>query len=62
MKSLNTASRKMFDDIFQLINQISEKSEVNILWYYKTDDDDIEEIGHDFEEYTKASFELIAID
>ena len=47
--------------IFKVINLISEKSDVKILWYYDYGDDDIQEIGVDFKEFTKASFELISI-
>lgn len=61
MNLLNTSSTKIFADIFKMINEISEKSEVKILWYYNYGDDDIQEVGVDFKEFAKASFELVAV-
>ena len=39
MNLLNTSSSKLFSDIFKMINIISEKSEVKVLWYYNYGDD-----------------------
>jgi hypothetical protein len=61
MTLLNTSSRKAFIDIFELLNSILKKSDLKILWYYNSCDEDIEEVGLDFKEYSKASFELICI-
>lgn len=61
MDLLNTSSTKIFADIFKMINNISEKSDVKILWYYNYGDDDIQEVGVDFKEFAKASFELVAV-
>lgn len=61
MNLLNTSSTKIFADIFIMINSISEKSEVKILWYYNYGDDDIQEVGVEFKEFAKASFELVAV-
>ena len=63
MDLLNTSSTKLFIDIFKIINKIVEsgKSSVNITWYYNYGDDDIQEVGVDFKEYCKASFELIPV-
>ena len=61
MNLLNTSSTKIFVDIFQIINIISEKSDVLISWLYNYGDDDIQEIGVDFKEYTKATFEIVPI-
>jgi hypothetical protein len=60
MNMLNTASTKIFVDIFKLINDISEKSEVKILWYYNYGDDDIHEVGTDFRDFVNAPFEMVA--
>ncbi|MDA3954206.1 MAG: DUF1987 domain-containing protein [Bacteroidales bacterium] len=63
MNLLNTSSTKLFSDIFKIINKIVEsgKSTVNIIWYYSYGDDDIQEVGVDFKEFTKANFELVAV-
>ena len=63
MNLLNTSSTKIFVDIFKLINKIIEsgKSTVNIIWYYAYGDDDIQEVGVDFKEFTNAEFELVPV-
>jgi len=63
MDLINTSSSKLFIDIFKKINKIidSGNSDVNIVWYYNYGDDDIQEIGVEFKEFTKAPFELVAV-
>jgi len=61
MNLLNTSSSKVFSDIFKMINIISKKSDVKVLWYYNYGDDDIQEVGVDFKEYANVSFELVAV-
>ena len=61
MNLINTSSSKMFVDIFKKINLISEKSDVKISWYYSYGDDDIQEIGVDYKEFSKVPFEIIPI-
>lgn len=61
MNLLNTSSTKLFMDIFKVINLISEKAEVKVLWYYSYGDDDIQEVGVDFKEFTHVNFELVPV-
>jgi hypothetical protein len=61
MNLLNTSSSKIFMDIFKLINQVADKSEVKVLWYYSYGDEDIQEIGVDFKEFTHVNFELVPV-
>ena len=61
MNLLNTSSTKIFTDIFKMINEISEISDVKIIWYYNYGDADIQEVGVDFKYFAKASFELVAV-
>ncbi|MBI9053198.1 MAG: DUF1987 domain-containing protein [Bacteroidales bacterium] len=61
MNLLNTSSSKIFSDIFKMINTISKKSEVKVLWYYNYGDEDIQEVGVDFKEFSKLDFELVPV-
>ena len=63
MNLLNTSSTKLFIDIFKKINKIvdSGSSEVNVVWNYNYGDDDIHEVGLEFKEFSKATFELVAV-
>jgi len=60
---LNTTSTKLFIDIFRKINKIVEYDgvEVNVIWNYTFGDDDIHDVGLEFKEFCKASFELVAV-
>jgi hypothetical protein len=62
MNLLNTSSTKIFIDIFKILSIIVDSdNSVNIVWYYTYGDDDIQEVGVDFKEYTKAEFELVPV-
>ena len=63
MNLLNTSSTKMFIDVFRKINKLAESgnTEVNIIWFYIYEDEDIHDVGVEFKEFCKASFELVAI-
>jgi hypothetical protein len=61
MNLLNTSSTKIFMDIFKLIKQIADKSEVKVLWYYSYGDEDIQEVGVDFKEFIHVNFELVPV-
>lgn len=58
---LNTSSSKMFIDIFRKINKMVEQknSEVSVVWYYETEDEDMHELAMQYQEICKAPFKLI---
>jgi hypothetical protein len=58
---LNTSSSKMFIDIFRKINIMVEQdsSVVKVVWYYEIDDEDLHEMALQYQEFCKASFEII---
>ncbi len=62
MVLLNTSSSKVFIDIFRKINHLVDlkNSEVSVVWYYEEEDEDIEDIGIQYEEICKAEFKMIA--
>jgi hypothetical protein len=57
----NTATSKLVQDIlFKLENLNESGHEVNILWYYEQDDEDMYDIGIEFRENITLPFEIIA--
>lgn len=57
----NTATSKLVQDIlFKLENLKEAGHEVNILWYYEQDDEDMYDIGLEFKENINLPFEIIA--
>jgi len=58
---LNTASSKAFFSIFMKIEKIKENGhDVLIKWYYDEDDEDMEEVGEEFDDIIDLSFEHIS--
>ncbi len=54
---INTTSTKMILKMMNLINA-SSKSELKITWKYQVDDDQMLELGKDFEKITKHTFDF----
>ncbi|MCF6366877.1 MAG: DUF1987 domain-containing protein [Bacteroidales bacterium] len=63
LEYFNTASAKMLLDIFFKLEDISEAGfDIEILWYYLEDDEDMEEAGEEFNDIVEINFELIEYD
>lgn len=57
----NTASSKIILDILMLLEEKVEKgAAVKISWYYRKDDEDMEEAGEEFADMIEIPFEQIA--
>jgi uncharacterized protein YkuJ len=57
----NTATSKLVQDILVRLESLHETgNEVNIMWYYEQDDEDMYEIGLEFKENINLPFEIIA--
>ena len=57
----NTATSKLVQDILFKLESLNESGhEVNILWYYEQDDEDMYDIGIEFRENINLPFEIIA--
>ena len=54
----NTASSKLLLDILQTLQPIKN---VKVIWYFRDDDEDMEEAGHEFAEQVDIPFEFKAI-
>lgn len=54
---LNTSSTRVIVDLLKLIDSFRDNgTQVNIVWIYDKDDEDMLELGEDFELVTNASF------
>ncbi|MBU8892265.1 MAG: DUF1987 domain-containing protein [Bacteroidales bacterium] len=58
---LNTTTTKLFVTILKKLELAALKSDVNILWYYDTNDEDHKEIGNDLKETVNIPFELVPV-
>ena len=56
----NTATSKLVQDILLRLEYIHENGgNVNVVWYYEQDDEDMEDLGEEFKEYVDIPFELV---
>jgi hypothetical protein len=58
----NTATSKLVQDILIRLEQIHEAgNEVAVIWYYEQDDEDMKDLGEEFQEYVEVPFEMIPL-
>lgn len=59
---LNTSSSLILVDMIKVINSCKHSgTRVNISWYYEEDDEDILDLGEDFQLTTQSEFEFVLI-
>ncbi|MBA7533086.1 hypothetical protein ES705_25321 [subsurface metagenome] len=57
----NTATSKLIQDILIKLEEISEDGhEVQVVWFYEEDDEDMLDLGEEFSENVNIPFEIIA--
>lgn len=63
MKMINSSSSKLFFDILNKIDNLSEntKTNVKVNWYYSTYDEGIMEIGMDYKDAMIVPFDIVLI-
>jgi hypothetical protein len=58
----NSSSTKALADLFEVLEEISlSGKKVEIRWQYMEDDDDMLEVGKEFQEIIKAPFTFVAV-
>lgn len=55
---LNSSSSKKILEIIMLLKKVMPKKELQVIWSYRQDDEDMLEEGKDFEQMTKLSFDF----
>ncbi len=56
----NTATSKLIQDILFKLEQLHEKNQkVKVIWYYEEDDEDMLDLGEEFEEIVDLEFEIV---
>jgi hypothetical protein len=57
----NTATSKLVQDILNVLEHLPGKgNEVKVFWYYEQDDEDMLDLGIEFQENVNIPFEIIA--
>jgi hypothetical protein len=64
LEYFNTSSSKIVLDILYKIDSIhtDNRSKVHVIWYYESDDPDMEDAGNDYKQMINAPFEVIPVD
>lgn len=60
LEYFNTSSSKCLLDVFKKLEHLSTSSEVSILWYYDIEDEDMREVGEDYQALLQVPITLIA--
>ena len=55
----NTASARYITKIINILDEISDKNNVNIYWYYRDIDEDMLSMGEEYDEMTNTEIELV---
>lgn len=56
----NTATSKLIQDILFKLEQLHENGQkVKVIWYYEEDDEDMLDLGEEFEEIVDLDFEIV---
>lgn len=59
----NNNSKKVLQDMLRAYTKADERNLLSIRWHFETDDDDMKELGEDFEQFTNChQFEYIAFE
>jgi hypothetical protein len=57
----NTATSKLIQDILMRLEEIKQSGkEVQVMWFYEQDDEDMLDLGEEFSENVEIPFEIIA--
>lgn len=64
LEYFNTSSSKCILDFFRKLEQINKsgKSKVKIDWYYESDDEDMEEVGTDYQSILDIEINMVSVD
>jgi hypothetical protein len=63
LEYFNTSSSKCILDLFKTLESINGKgTEVNVNWYFESDDEDMEEAGEDYQEVITLDFKIIEVE
>jgi hypothetical protein len=57
---LNTASSKQIFEVIMLINELSSKTQVSVVWHYDVIDEDMLGLGTRFSHLVKVKFDFVA--
>jgi len=62
LEYFNTSSSKCILDVFKKLEVIHKaKNEVEVLWHYEEDDEDMLEAGEDYESIIRVPFKMVVI-
>jgi hypothetical protein len=62
LEYFNTSSSKCILDLFRKLEQLKSTNPVAIFWYYDADDEDMREVGEDYQALLQVPITLVALE
>ncbi len=62
LEYFNTSSSKCLLDVFRKLEMLNSSGNVAIRWYYDEEDEDMKEVGEDYQALLKVPISLIALE
>ncbi len=62
LEYFNTSSSKSMLDLLRSFETLKTSSNIIVNWYYEADDDDMLEVGEDYQQIVDLTFKMIEVD
>jgi len=58
MDYFNTSTSKILLDLFELFEKFAESKDIHVIWYYQSDDEEMQEAGEELLDLVELSHEI----
>ena len=58
MDYFNTSTSKILLDLFELFEKFAESKDIHVIWYYQSDDEEMQEAGEELLDLVEISHEI----
>jgi hypothetical protein len=58
MDYFNTSTSKILLDLFELLEKYAESNDIHVIWYYQSDDEEMQEAGEELLDLVELSHEI----
>jgi len=58
MDYFNTSTSKVLLDLFELFEKLATSKDIHVIWYYQSDDEEMQEAGEELLDLVELSYEI----
>ncbi len=58
MDYFNTSTSKILLDLFELFEKLATSKDIHVIWYYQSDDEEMQEAGEELLDLVELSYEI----